>query len=747
MFMKQNKLLLLLILMLLMPIMSSAEVVEINGIWYNVVPKAKMAEVIKRQNSGSYYSGDIVIPKSVTYDGVTCKVTAIANNAFYDCSNMTSVTIPSSVTSIGTAAFYGCNKLTTVTIPNSVTSLGGAAFKECSGLTTIIFNSGITTIGNQTFYKCKRLTSVTIPNSVTNIGEAAFQDCISLKSVTIPNSVIDIGMKAFQDCISLKSVTIPNSVTNIRIEAFSGCNSLASVTIGKKVTTIGDNAFYECTSLKSITIPNSVTYLGMHAFHGCSSLINATIGSGVTKMEMGVFKECFSLKSVIIPNSVTFIAIGAFYKCTSLASLTIGNSVMKISEKAFFGCTSLTSVNIPNSVTKIFSNAFDGCKNLTVVGIGSGMKQINYYAFANCEKLTDVYCYADVTCITDSYAFRGSYIEYATLHVPAGSIDAYKAKKPWSEFMNIVKITGKVKLNKSELSLQIGKTETLTPKFSPISYPDKSVTWKSSDTKVATVTSAGKVKGIKAGTATITCTSKATGTKAACKVTVGNITLNKSKVGLEKGKTVTLKATVTPSSLADKSVKWKSSDKSVATVTSKGKVKGVKYGTATITCTSVATGLSTTCKVTVGHVKLDKSEASVKKGKTVTLKATVYPTSLKDKSVTWESSNTAVATVTSAGKVKGVKAGTVTITCTSNATGLSATCTVKVTASSSTRSLDGDDDEVTGIEEEIIDDPAVVEPFDVYDLSGHKVLNQVTSLDGLPNGIYIVNGKKILKKE
>jgi len=305
---------------------------------------------------------------------------------------------------------------------------------------------------------------------------------------------------------------------------------------------------------------------------------------------------------------------------------------------------------------------------------------------------------------------------------------------------------GYVKLGESEVFVKKGKTVALTATVYPSTLRDKSVTWKSSDTKVATVTSAGKVKGVKVGTATITCTSKATGWSTTCTVTVGNVKLNKSEVALEKGKTVTLKATVTPSSLTDKSVKWKSSDKSVATVSSSGKVKGIKYGTATITCTSKATGLKTTCKVTVGHVKLDKTEASVKTGKTVTLKATVYPTSLSDKSVTWKSSNTKVATVTSGGKVKGVKAGTVTITCTSVATGLTATCKVTVKASSSTRSLDGDDDdEVTGIDE-IEESSAVIEPFDVYDLSGRKVLNGVTSLDGLPNGIYIVNGKKIMRK-
>ena len=127
----------------------------------------------------------------------------------------------------------------------------------------------------------------------------------------------------------------------------------------------------------------------------------------------------------------------------------------------------------------------------------------------------------------------------------------------------------------------------------------------------------------------------------------------------------------------------------------------------------------------------------------MTLKATVYPSTLADKSVTWKSSNTSIATVTAEGKVKGVKAGSATITCTSVATGLSTTCTVTVTSTSGSRSMEGDDDELTGIEENVV----VVEPFDVYDLSGRKVRHQVTSLDGLSDGIYIVNGKKILKKK
>ena len=219
------------------------------------------------------------------------------------------------------------------------------------------------------------------------------------------------------------------------------------------------------------------------------------------------------------------------------------------------------------------------------------------------------------------------------------------------------------------------------------------------------------------------------------------VVLDKSEVSILKGKTKTLKASVYPLS-TDQSVTWKSSNTKVATVSSAGKVTGVKTGIVTITCTSKATGQSATCQVTVGKVNLDKAEAIVEKGKTLTLKATVYPEDLADKRVIWKSSNDAVATVSSDGKVKGIKAGRVSIRCTSVATGLSTICKVTVIASSGTRSLDGDD-ETTGID---VLSQGEIEPYDVYDLSGRMVLHQVTSLEGLSNGVYIVNGKKVLKK-
>ena len=299
-----------------------------------------------------------------------------------------------------------------------------------------------------------------------------------------------------------------------------------------------------------------------------------------------------------------------------------------------------------------------------------------------------------------------------------------------------------ITLNKTKAIIEKGKTLTLKAKVSPTTI-DQSVTWKSSDKTVATVTKAGKVKAVGVGTAKITCTSVATGAKATCKVTVGYVKLSKTEVTIEKGKTMTMKSKVYPTTVKDQSVTWKSSDPKIVKVTSSGKIGGLKVGMATITCTSNATGLSATCEVTVGYVKLSASKLTIQKGEITKLKYKVYPMDLADQSVTWKSSDPTIVKVTASGKIGGMKPGTANITCTSNATGLSATCTVTVVDPAGARSLGGDDGELTDIEEI---QSAVTEPFDVYDLSGCKIRHQVTSLDGLPNGVYIVNGEKVLKK-
>ena len=139
----------------------------------------------------------------------------LGDKAFYDCSGLTSLTIPSGVTSIGDWAFSGCNGLTSLTIPSGVTSIGGYAFWGCSGLTSLTIPSGVTSIGDYTFEGCSGLTSLTIPSGVTEIGKSAFDGCSGLTSLAIPSGVTKIGNYAFDGCSGLTSLAIPSSVTEI----------------------------------------------------------------------------------------------------------------------------------------------------------------------------------------------------------------------------------------------------------------------------------------------------------------------------------------------------------------------------------------------------------------------------------------------------------------------------------------------------------------------------------------------------
>ena len=303
-----------------------------------------------------------------------------------------------------------------------VTSIGASAFSGCS-ITSVTIPNSVTSIGDYAFLKCYSLTSVTIPNSVTSIGNGAFQDCRDLTSLAIPNSVTNIGDGAFEYCYGLTSVTIGNSVTNIAYRAFHSCHNLTFVTIGNSVTSIGDYAFYECYGLTSVTIPNSVTTIGV-----------------------GVFRGCTGLTSVTIPNSVTNIGGDSFSGCSSLTSVTIGNSVTTIGGGVFLGCTGLTSVTIPNSVTSIGDGAFSGIDLPYVVSLienpfGISGKNSEYGVFSK------------------------NTFNNATLYVPVGSIDKYKATEGWKDFLFIEEGTGpngsgtqdKEKCDKPTISYQNGK--------------------------------------------------------------------------------------------------------------------------------------------------------------------------------------------------------------------------------------------------------------------------------------------------
>ena len=307
----------------------------------------------------------------------------IEDNAFFNCSSLTSIIIGDGVTSIGERAFLSCSSLASTTIGNSVTSIGNYAFSGCSSLTSIIIPNSVISIGKEAFYHCESLTSIIIGDGVTSIGDDAFTHCTSLKSITIPNSVTSIGSTAFLTCDALTSIdveannqnyaSIDGILYNKNITTLICCpGGKISITIPNSITSIGDYAFSYRSSLTSITIPNNVTSIGYSAFRRCSSLTSITIPNSVTSIGGYAFRDCSSLTSITIPNGVTFIENGTFYACYKLTSITIPNSVTSIGSSVFLGCSRLTSITIQATTPPTLeSNSLSGTNSNLIIYVPS----------------------------------------------------------------------------------------------------------------------------------------------------------------------------------------------------------------------------------------------------------------------------------------------------------------------------------------------------------------------------------------
>ena len=370
---------------------------------------------------------------SITSCEINNKTKIILDKAFWECKNLTNLTIPDSIIFIGScwgySPFYECDSLIYNEYGNGL-YLGNAdnpyvVIVQEYDLTipSMAINNKTKVISVNAFKNYINLTSITIPDSVTSIGDNAFDDCSSLTSITIPDSVTSIGDNAFGGCSSLTSITIPDSVTYIGDNAFDSCSSLTSITIPDSVIEIGSLVFDYCSSLESVTIGDSVTSIGNNVFNGCSSLTSVVIGDSMTYIYYGIGYSS-SLTSVTIPDSVTSIGSSPFAGCGSLTNLRVDTNnpnysssddgkilynkgktkliaypsasgdviipdgVTSIGNQAFSGCSSLTSVTIPDSVTSIGSSAFEGCSSLTTVNYKGTQEQWELICISSFSNLT-----------------------------------------------------------------------------------------------------------------------------------------------------------------------------------------------------------------------------------------------------------------------------------------------------------------------------------------------------------------------
>ncbi len=382
----------------------------------------------------------------------------------------TKISIKEGTLGISASSFWNCSGLTSVTIPESIMYIGDHAFSDCRGLKDVYsYAENVPSTGSYAYYSSP-ISSATLhvpavsvdsyrsnspwkefgmiisigettPNIVfadasikaiclanwdvngdgelseaeaasvasleevfrgnnsitsfdelqyftrlTGIGDNAFCLCRKLTSITMPNNIASIGNGSFRNCGSLTSVTIPNSVTSIGERAFSGCSSLTSIKVEE------DNTAFDSRSNCNAIIEKSTKKL----IAGCQ---NTIIPNGVTSIGKNAFESCSGLTSIIIPNGVTNIEQNAFNQCTNLASIIIPNSVKNIGSEAFCYCLSLVDITIPEGVTKIENNAFYYCNHLTSISIGNSVSYIGESAFANCYCLTSFAIPNSVTII------------------------------------------------------------------------------------------------------------------------------------------------------------------------------------------------------------------------------------------------------------------------------------------------------------------------------------------------------------
>lgn len=727
------------------------------------------------------FSGDF----GLTYITIPDTIKTIENGAFWACHNLERIVIPDSVVRVE-SAFRECEHLKSISFGSNVEYIGDD-FTYCYGLEEITvspsnkfyYSSGnclidsrskqlilgcnnsvlpndncIESIGEYAFGHCKNLTSISIPDSVLSIGYHAFRDS-GLESISIGKNVSHIDQEAFYGCTKIKKIEVSpdnksyyssgnclvdkssetlvlgcinsviptnNSLTRIGECAFYGCE-LVSIVIPDNIEEIGDYAFGDCYYLKTVTIGNGVKTIGNYAFYSCFSLENITNGNGVMRIGENAFEYCRSLSSAEIPKNVVEMDGNPFVHCENLKKVTVSednqiyysydncviekstgtivigcqngiiprnSSIKAIGKYAFTSLDGVDRIIIPENIKRIGNTAFYDC-GFSMVQLENGVLDIDDYAFGRCFNLKAISVPKSVRNIGSNFLYTFYIVEnyYAVIYGYIGSYAQQYAEDNNIPFYPEGLMLKGIMLNKNKSKLSISKTEQLTVSFAPKGSPSQDIYWASNNSSVAVVDENGLVKAISAGTATIIATSVVGGFTAKCEFTVtqpvSSVSVNKNSTTIVKGKTEQLSATISPSNASDKNVTWSSSDTSVATVSSTGKVTAKKAGTAKITVKTNDGGKTASCTVTVindtikvNGVKLNHTNLTVYVNTCGDLRATVTPSNATNKAVSWSSSDPTIASVSNDGMITANYPGIVTITVKTADGGFKSTCKVSV---------------------------------------------------------------------
>ena len=336
-----------------------------NGLAYNYDGDGTSVYVTYTSDNSDNYGGsltNVVIPAKITLEGgVSYNVTGIGQYAFSNCTNLQSITIPSSVKTIGEAAFVGSKNIKKLVV-NSL---------DAWFATTL---NGWITSPHDLYVNSQLVTSVTIPSSITKLDKHLFY-------VT-----------------SLKSVTIPNTLTEIGNSAFAACSKLSTVNLGSGLKTIDNYAFEGCVALTSITFPTSLKTISVGAFSDCSGLTSLTIPESLEVLE-SAFSGCFNIKTLVW-NAKNFTTNGGI-PTENITKVTLGNNVQTIPDN-FLLHSQISTISFPSTVKTIGTLAFNNCANLTSVSIPNGC-YVKSYAFSSCPSLQSVTIPATISCGTDIF--------------------------------------------------------------------------------------------------------------------------------------------------------------------------------------------------------------------------------------------------------------------------------------------------------------------------------------------------------